>query len=618
MEEYLKRLEGATDLRQVIELIDRIIEGVRSGQSNRDERRQFVRLILLNDTLLQTLDSRAALDHLMAGITPEAWTQQFDDAVERELPKIIVDLVDQRADLDHRQALRLLPDGNPKVIFAILKSLSAYLDKEKDSARRMRGMRAARIMSDLYRMMQIDDKAWRRRSPPACCIDGERIGKLKEEKQFEQLAEAYVVRINQLQRIDMRRCLAALSETREAAPRMADTDYERSFRVESPLRLGISSANASDNHLRSKEQGGKTLNIGIDLQMEGEGQTSPPLTVKARRLPEPKLLLRSLSMDFKADFEVSNKGDDATQSKLFFAYRRGGDEALRLVKQALVHVGIVRDNSENIIEDIAASTGGGGLELTTSSKVQQGSGLGTSSILAAAVLKMLYRLCGHAYARAESEYPGLYDQSVLLEQSFGLNSGWQDARGACGGPSAIKDFYAPPTDGLPTPERHFLSGIDEELFAARVILFDTGISRAATRGLNEVLDAYLTRDPTRYPAVRESLEIHDRMVSALRQADYSTLGQLATRYWQLRCILDPGATNETLQYLFANPRLAELSEGGLITGAGGGGFALLIAREGQEMELRKALNDLRKMAPYAKSSVVSYSLNHTGIHLGEQ
>ena len=191
MEEYLKRLEGATDLRQVIELIDRIIEGVRNGQSSRDERRQFVRLILLNETLLQTLDSRAALDHLMAGITPEAWTQQFGDAVERELPKIIVDLVDLRADLDHRQALRFLPDGNPKVIFSILKSLNAYLDKQKDSARRMRGMRAARIMSDLYRMMQIDDKAWRRRSPPACCIDGERIGKLKEVKQFDLLAEAY-------------------------------------------------------------------------------------------------------------------------------------------------------------------------------------------------------------------------------------------------------------------------------------------------------------------------------------------------------------------------------------------------------------------------------------------
>ena len=270
----------------------------------------------------------------------------------------------------------------------------------------------------------------------------------------------------------------------------------------------------------------------------------------ARRLAEPKLILRSLSMDFKADFEASSKGDEATQSELFFAYRRGGDEALRLVKQALVHVGIVRDHSDTIISDVAAFTGGGGLELITSSKVQQGSGLGTSSILAAAVLKMLYRLSNHAYGNVESEYPGLYDQSVLLEQSFGLNSGWQDARGACGGPSAIKDFYAPPTDGLPAPERQFLSGIDESTFAKRVVLFDTGISRAATRGLNEVLDAYLTRDPLRYRAIRESLEIHDRMVEALRQGSYGELGNLSARYWQLRCILDPGATSETLQHLF--------------------------------------------------------------------
>ena len=80
-------------------------------------------------------------------------------------------------------------------------------------------------------------------------------------------------------------------------------------------------------------------------------------------------------MDFKAEFEASSKGDEATQSKLFFAYRRGGDEALRLVKQALVHVGIVRDHSDGIVSDVAAFTGGGGLELVTSSKVQQGSGL---------------------------------------------------------------------------------------------------------------------------------------------------------------------------------------------------------------------------------------------------
>jgi fucokinase len=323
-------------------------------------------------------------------------------------------------------------------------------------------------------------------------------------------------------------------------------------------------------------------------------------------------------MDFKADFEASSKGDAAIQSELFFAYRRGGDEALRLVKQALVHVGIIGDNSKNIIENISTFTGGGGLEITTSSKVLQGSGLGTSSILAATVLKMLYLLIGHTYAKQEGEYPGLYDQSVLLEQSLGLNSGWQDARGACGGPSAIKDFYAPPTEGLPIPERTFLTGVDENLFVERVVLFDTGISRAATRGLNEVLDAYLTRSSHRYPAIRESLEIHDRMVAALRQSDYSALGQMATRYWQLRCVLDPEATNDTLRYLFADTRITELSEGGLITGAGGGGFALFIARQDRAAELRQRLNELRKMASYTKSSVVSYCLNRTGIQFSEQ
>ena len=294
---------------------------------------------------------------------------------------------------------------------------------------------------------------------------------------------------------------------------------------------------------------------------------------------------------------------------------RDSFKRLRLVKQCLIHTGIVRPGSKDIIEDIAAFTGGGGLELTTSSKVLQGSGLGTSSILSAAILKMLYRISGHPYATPETEYPGLYDHSLLLEQSLGLNSGWQDARGASGGSSAIKDFYAPPTDGLPSPERKFLTEVDEAQFTERVVLFDTGMSRAATRGLNVVLDTYLSRDRDRYTAIRESMAIHDQMVAALCAGDYAELGKLADYYWQLRCALDPDATNDALQYLFEDPQISDLTEGGLITGAGGGGFALLIAGEGQNAALCERLNKLRKDAAFAKSSVVSYRLNARGIQL---
>ena len=613
MKAFLERLEQAADLREVQSLVEHILDAARSG-GKLEEKRRFLRDLLFNQALLSRLETPAAIDALLAATTPDEWDKLFGTAIAKELPQLTVDLVDGLVDLDHRQVLRLLPSQSPKALLQVLKRLNAYLEECDGSDRYLRGMRVARIMADIYRTLADESRAWRRTLPP-CCIDGQAIVRLKEAKQVEKLAAAYETRINQLQSLDLRHSLAALDSGRTTAPRMLETAYEQTFCIQAPLRLGISSANASDNHLRSKEQGGKTLNIAVNLQQDREKHAQPPLEVTARRLPEPQLILRSRSRGFKADFEASKHSSATTVSELFFAYRRSGDEALRLVKQGLVHAGIVRPNSTDIIKDIAAFTDGGGLEITTSSKVLQGSGLGTSGVLSAAILKMLYHLSGHPYAAPACEYPGLYDQSLMLEQSLGLNSGWQDARGASGGPSAIKNFYAPPTNGLPAPERTFLTQVDESLFTERVVLFDTGISRSATRGLNVVLDAYLSRDSQRYAAIRESLAIHDDMVAALCAGAYADLGRLAARYWQLRCILDPQATNDALQHLFENPQITDLTEGGLLTGAGGGGFALLIAAEGQAAALHTRLDKLRQHAAFANSRVVAYQLNAQGIHL---
>ncbi len=614
MKAFLERLEQAADLREVQSLVEHILDAARSG-GKPEEKRRFLRQLLFHQALLARLETPAAIDALCAATTPREWDALFGPAVAQELPQLAVDLVDGLVDIDHRQLLRLLPPQSSKVLLRVLKRFDTYLLKCDGSDRYLRGMRVARIMADIYRTLAAEQsRAWRRALPP-CCIDGPDIVQLKEAKHIDKLAAAYEARINQLQSIDLQRSLAALDSGRAAAPRMIAAAYEQTFCIQSPLRLGISSANASDNHLRSKEQGGKTLNIAVDLQQGQQESAQPPLKVTARRLAEPQLILRSRSRGFKADFEAGKHSSAATVSELFFAYRRSGDEALRLVKQGLVHAGIVRPSSTDIIEDIAAFTDGGGLEITTSSQVLQGSGLGTSGVLSAAILKMLYHLSGHPYAAPACEYPSLYDQSLMLEQSLGLNSGWQDARGASGGPSAIKNFYAPPTAGLPAPERTFLTEVDEHLFTERVVLFDTGISRSATRGLNVVLDAYLSRDRQRYAAIRESLAIHDDMVAALGAGAYADLGRLANRYWQLRCILDPEATNDALQHLFANPQITDLTEGGLLTGAGGGGFALLIAAEGQAAALRARLDKLRQRPAFANSRVVSYQLNAQGIHL---
>jgi galactokinase/mevalonate kinase-like predicted kinase len=522
----------------------------------------------------------------------------------------LIQIVDQLQDQDHRGLLAPL-EGRGQAILEVLARLGGYADTLEGSARLLRGMRLCRIQADLYRSLGACGAVG---EAPACGLDGEEIIQLKRERALDRLPAAYEARINQLQRLDLRQSLEALGALAPARA-MSPQDYGRELVVEAPLRLGISSANASDNHLRTKEQGGKTLNAGIDLQVEGEAAPAPPLRVRVRRRPEKGLWLCSRSTGFEGELALAP--GEAVQQERYFAYRRGGDEALRLVKQALVHTGIVREGEGDIAGQIAAYTGGGGLEVETRSKVLQGSGLGTSSILAAAILKALYRLAGHPIATPEGEYPALYDQSLLLEQSVGLNSGWQDARGACGGPSAVKDFCAPPTLGLPDPRVRFIE-IDEAQFAARVVLFNTGIARLATRGLNVVLDAYLTRDPARYPAIRESLAIHDQMVAALSTGDYALLGRLASRYWELRCILDPGATSPLIRQLFEAPRLRQHCEGGLLTGAGGGGFALLICREGQAAALKEELGRLRQVPGYEQSGVVEYRLNRTGLRLGER
>jgi len=180
----------------------------------------------------------------------------------------------------------------------------------------------------------------------------------------------------------------------------------------------------------------------------------------------------------------------------------------------------------------------------------------------------------------------------------------------------VKDFFAPATEELPTPQMEFID-VDEDTFHRRVVLFDTGIARAATRGLNVVLENYLSRDRDRYGAIRESLAIHDEIVSALRQGDFARLGQLAKQYWDLRCVLDPDATNDALRLLFESP-LSDLHDGGLLTGAGGGGFALLIAKEGEEDSLRECLSRMKDQRAYTGSAVVDYRLNRTGLQLDSQ
>ncbi|MGC4074823.1 MAG: hypothetical protein QM760_20445 [Nibricoccus sp.] len=68
---------------------------------------------------------------------------------------------------------------------------------------------------------------------------------------------------------------------------------------------------------------------------------------------------------------------------------------------------------------------GGGLEISLLSAVPKGSGLGTSSILAATILGALNRACGLGWDEID-----LYNRVLGVERLLTTGGGWQDQAGA--------------------------------------------------------------------------------------------------------------------------------------------------------------------------------------------
>ena len=110
MNELLQRLEEATRLEEVQNLLDRIVQQVRDDQSKAQERRLFLRCLLFNRHLIDALSTSQALDYLFSRIDPVEWNGLFGKAVEKELPSLVAAAVDDLSDVSHQQILRFLPD----------------------------------------------------------------------------------------------------------------------------------------------------------------------------------------------------------------------------------------------------------------------------------------------------------------------------------------------------------------------------------------------------------------------------------------------------------------------------------------------------------------------------
>ena len=225
---------------------------------------------------------------------------------------------------------------------------------------------------------------------------------------------------------------------------------------------------------------------------------------------------------------------------------------------------------------------GGGLEIRTSVHLPMGSGLGTSSILAAAVVHALAKMSG----RDINGHP-LSDVVMRLEQMMTTGGGWQDQAGGIfpgaklihSGPGLRQRLRVHPVGWLPERQREF---------RARLVLFDTGIQRIAKNLLRQVVGSYLARETSTVQVLHSIKTLALEMAEAMREGDWPHLGRLIDRHWALNQALDPHTANAPINRLLqqARPYLA----GAKLAGAGGGGFMMMLASSPEAaMDLQRKL-----------------------------
>nr|XP_042716174.1 L-fucose kinase isoform X5 [Chrysemys picta bellii] len=183
--------------------------------------------------------------------------------------------------------------------------------------------------------------------------------------------------------------------------------------VECPARIDVSGG-WSDTPPITYEHGGAVVDIAILV----DGRR--PIGARARRIAEPELRLVSASGALEGEVVLELVCQDLEDLQDYCQPHAPG----ALLKAAFICTQIVTLASQKPLQAQLLECSGGGFEVHSWSSLPHGSGLGTSSILAGAVMAALYRAAGKS-ANAES----LIHAVLHLEQVLTTGGGWQDQVG---------------------------------------------------------------------------------------------------------------------------------------------------------------------------------------------
>lgn len=359
----------------------------------------------------------------------------------------------------------------------------------------------------------------------------------------------------------------------------------------SPLRLDLAGG-WTDTPPYCFESGGCVVNVAVTLN----GQH--PVQVFVRHAPARQILVRSIDL---GSTEV------ITTWEQLGAFR-SADASFSLAKAALALAGFHPEFSRNMpFSSLEAQLDafGGGLELTLLCAVPKGSGLGTSSILAATLLGGLNRACNLGWDTVE-----LYQQVLALEQLLTTGGGWQDQAGALF--PGIKLIETQPGPAQ-SPSVRFLPSqlVADAAASQRWLLYYTGITRLAKNILAEIVtDMFLGAQETQVILDfirRNALCAFD----AIQTGDEQAVNRAIARSWRLNRMLDAGTSTPEIEAILA--QCGQNLAGAKLLGAGGGGYMLLCAQD--EESGRRIRQELETNPPNPRARFVDFMVADRGLEV---
>ena len=214
----------------------------------------------------------------------------------------------------------------------------------------------------------------------------------------------------------------------------------------------------------------------------------------------------------------------------------------------------------------------------------EGTGLGSSSTFTVGLLNAL-----HAY-RGVLKGPGeLAEEACRIEiDTLGGALGKQDQYIAAFGGVDYFEFRPDETvRTAPIP----LTGAEREALSDHLSLFYTGTTRRA----EGILQAQSARTATNKESLVRMRELAQVARDAIVGRDFARLGAVLDEGWQLKRGLTAGISNDAIDDRYARAKAAG-AWGGKITGAGGGGFLLVIHPPERSRQIADALSPMERLS----------------------